>query len=145
MRWFPDARSVDRWGGPRFRYPFTPGSFREDCRIDEVKSYCLRNPYGALCAFGQYYDRDDRAHLARLVTHPEMRRRGIGERLIRNLIMAAEREGGHEQCSLFVYKDNEPAYRCYLKFGFVVEAYPDDAPLKGKCYFLTRGTALKNA
>ena len=145
MRWFPDARSVDQWGGPRFRYPFTPESFRQDCRIDDISSYCLRDPDGALCAFGQYYDRDDRGHLARLITHPGMRRRGIGGRLIRMLIAAAEQESGHERCSLFVYRDNEAAYRCYLKLGFVVEEYPDDAPLKDRCYFLTRANTMKSA
>ena len=137
MCWFPDAQSVDRWGGPRVRYPFTAESFRHDCRIADIPSYCLRDPDGVLCAFGQYYDRDDRGHLARLITHPHMRRRGIGNRLIRMLISAARKQSGHTRYSLFVYKDNEPAYRCYLALGFVVQEYPDDAPLKDRCYFLT--------
>jgi ribosomal protein S18 acetylase RimI-like enzyme len=137
MAWFTDARSVDRWGGPRFRYPFMRKSFRTDCRLDEIASYSLRNPTGVMAAFGQRYDRDDRAHLARLVTHPDMRRQGIGERLIRMIMRSAELYSGHQQSSLFVYRDNEPAYRCYLKMGFVVQAYPADAPLKGRCYFLT--------
>ena len=137
MHWFPNARSVDQWGGPRFRYPFTPESFRHDCRLDDVYSYCLRDPDGTMCGFGQYYDRDNRGHLARLITHPRMRRRGIGKRLIRMLISAARKQSAHTQYSLFVYKDNGPAYRCYLALGFVVREYPDDAPLKDKCYFLT--------
>lgn len=137
MQWFPNARSVDQWGGPRIRYPFTLESFRHDCRLDEIYSYCLRDPDGTMCAFGQYYDRDDRGHLARLITHPNMRRRGIGKRLIRMLISAARTQSGHAQYSLFVYKDNGPAYRCYIALGFVVREYPDDAPLKDKCYFLT--------
>lgn len=138
MRWFPDAQSVDRWGGPRFRYPFTPGTFRADCRIHEVQTYCLRNPPGRMCAFGQVYDRNDRGHLARLITHPDMRRQGIGRRLIRMLTQAAGRSGAYTRFSLFVYKDNEAAYRCYLATGFTVQKYPDDAPLKDRCYFLTR-------
>lgn len=138
MGWFTDAEAVDRWSGPRFRYPFSRESFLEDCRIEEISTYCLRNPDGAMAAFGQMYDRYDRGHLARLVTHPGMRRQGIGERLIRLIMTFARLNSGHEQSSLFVYKDNEPAYRCYLKMGFVVEDYPADAPLKDKCFFLTR-------
>lgn len=138
MGWFPDAQSVDRWGGPRFRYPFTPESFRADCRIDEIQTYCLRNPLGRLSAFGQIYDRCDRGHLARLITHPDMRRQGIGRRLIRMLTDTAGRNAGYTHYSLFVYRDNEPAYRCYLAMGFTIQEYPRDAPLKDKCYFLTR-------
>jgi len=145
MRWFPDAGSVDRWGGPRIRYPFTPESFRHDCRIGDIQTYCLRNSDATMCAFGQVYDRHDRGHLARLITHPEMRRHGIGKRLINMLTEAARQHSGHTRYSLFVYKDNEPAYRCYLAVGFVVQEYPDDAPMKGKCYFLTRGDDLGGA
>ncbi len=145
MRWFPDARSVDQWGGPRFRFPFTPESFREDCRIGDIRTYCLRNSDGTMCAFGQIYDRHDRGHFARLITHPEMRRHGIGKRLVNMLTQAARRHSGHTRCSLFVYTDNEPAYRCYLAAGFVVQEYPDDAPMKDKCYFLTLGDDLVDA
>jgi len=145
MGWFGDAEAVNRWGGPRFRYPFSAKSFREDCRIGEISSYCLRNPAGAMVGFGQFYDRYDRAHLARLISHPEKRRQGIGERLIRMIMKAALLSTEHEQSSLFVYRDNEPAYRCYLKLGFTVDAYPDDAPLKDECYFLTRNNDFANA
>ncbi|MGI9235700.1 MAG: GNAT family N-acetyltransferase [Woeseiaceae bacterium] len=138
MRWLPDATSVDRWSGPRFRFPFTRESFREDCRVDEIATYCVRNPNGVMAAFGQMYERDDRGHLARLITHPEMRRQGIGQRLIRMIMTAARQEWGHEQSSLFVYRDNDAAYRCYLKMGFVLQDYPDGAPMQDECYFLTR-------
>lgn len=138
MGWFPDAKAVDRWGGPRFRYPFTRESFREDCRIGHIATYSLKSPDQAMAAFGQIYDRNDRAHLARLITHPGMRRQGIGKRLIRMITRAAYLDSGHEQSSLFVYKDNEAAYRLYLETGFIVQDYPDEAPLKDRCYFLTR-------
>jgi ribosomal protein S18 acetylase RimI-like enzyme len=142
MGWFPDARSVDIWGGPRFRYPFTLESFRLDCRLDEMLSYCLRDPGGALAGFGQVYERDDRGHLARLITHPNRRRQGIGRRLIEMLCTAARQSRSYNEYSLFVYRDNEAAYRCYLTTGFVVRDYPDDAPMKERCYFLTRSADL---
>lgn len=138
MGWFPDAAAVKRWSGPRFRYPYTPETFRTDCRIGKIESFCLKSPAGVMAGFGQAYDRYDRAHLARLISHPKMRRQGIGERLIHMITRAVQLRSGYEQSSLFVYRDNEPAYRCYLKMGFVVQDYPDDAPLKGQCYFLTR-------
>lgn len=138
MQWLPDAASVDLWSGPRFRFPFSRESFREDSRIAEILSYCLRNPAGEMSAFGQVYDRHERGHLARLITHPRMRRQGVGQRLIGLLIRAARDVFGYDEYSLFVYRHNKAAHRCYLSMGFVLQHYPEDAPLKGECYFLTR-------
>ena len=121
MSWFPDAHSVDIWGGPNFRYPFTAETFREDCRVDVMASYVLRNSAGELAAFGQSYERQ-----------------GAGRKLIRMIIAALEMTGDYDEYSLFVYRDNTPAYQCYLSLGFVVVQYPDDAPMPDKCFFLTK-------
>jgi hypothetical protein len=75
MGWFPDAVSVSIWGGPDFRFPFTAETFREDCRLDAVESFSLRNAEGQLAAFGQAYERDGRGHLARLVSNPRRSKR----------------------------------------------------------------------
>lgn len=138
MTWFPDAESVRIWGGPNFRYPFTPTTFRNDCRLDLMDNYCLRGPHGELAAFGQSYERDGRGHLARLVSNPECRRSGAGKRLISMIIAALEARRDYDEYSLFVYRDNIPAYHCYLALGFVVRDYPDDAALRDECYFLTK-------
>lgn len=141
MGWFPDAHSVDIWGGPKFRFPFTRESFREDCHLDKVmQSFSLRDPDGRLAAFGQLYNRHDRGHLARLISNPDIRRQGAGKRLIERLIRVARDDYGFREYSLFVYRDNEPAYRCYLELGFTVQEYPDDAKMKDQCYFLTRSS-----
>jgi ribosomal protein S18 acetylase RimI-like enzyme len=138
MTWFPHAESVLIWGGPKFRFPFTAETFREDCRVDRMDSYCLRDPAGELAAFGQSYERDGRGHLARLVSNPERRRTGAGKRLISMIIATLDAAHDYAEYSLFVYRHNEPAYRCYLSSGFVVRDYPDGAPLQGQCYFLTK-------
>ena len=139
MGWFPDPESVDIWGGPEFRFPFTRESFREDCHLEDVlQSFSLRRPDGRMAAFGQIYDRHGRGHFARLISHPSMRRQGAGRRLIKLLIRVAREQLGFNEYSLFVYRHNEPAYRCYLDLGFTVQDYPEDAKMKDKCYFLTR-------
>lgn len=142
MSWFSDAQSVDIWGGPNFRYPFSRESFVEDCRFEVMQSFILRDPERRVAAFGQYYNRHDRGHLARLIANPAMRRRGVGKRLITMLIQVAREQHGFSECSLFVYRDNEPAYHCYLALGFTVQDYPDDAPMEERCYFLTRSSDL---
>jgi ribosomal protein S18 acetylase RimI-like enzyme len=143
MSWFPDAASVNIWGGPKFRFPFTVETFREDCRLDAMESFSLRNAEGRLAAFGQAYEREGRGHLARLVSNPAMRRQGVGRQLIGRIITSLEETRDYEEYSLFVYRHNIPAYQCYLSLGFVVRDYPEGAPMPDKCYFLTRQTTRR--
>jgi ribosomal protein S18 acetylase RimI-like enzyme len=138
MTWFPDAHSVDIWGGPKFRFPFTHETFNADCRWRDFSSFCLRNSANELAAFGQLGERFERSHLARLIANPRMRGQGVGRKLVEFMITAARNENGHSEIALFVYKDNEPAYQCYLAVGFEVQEYPDGAPMADKCFYLTR-------
>lgn len=140
MTWFPDAASVDRWAGPKFRFPFTRQSFVEDCRIDMMQSYVLTRPDKQRAAFGQSYERTGRGHLARLVVNPQFRRQGAGRRLIEMIIASLEEQNAYDEYSLFVYRDNIPAYRCYLSLGFAITDYPEDGAMADKCYFLTKTT-----
>ena len=141
MTWFPDAHSVDIWGGPSFRFPFDNETFHADCRWRDFSSFCLRNPENEFAAFGQLGSRYDRSHLARLVANPRMRGQGVGRRLMEMMIEAARKEQDHAEIALFVYKDNEPAYQCYLALGFEVQEYPDGAPMQEKCFYLSRSVA----
>ena len=145
MTWFPDADAVDIWGGPKFRYPFTRQSFVEDSGMERMTSYSLRRTDGRMVAFGQRYVRDDRAHLARLIANPAMRRQGYGRQLIEKIIAAVQQDGQYTEVSLFVYRQNEPAYRCYRRLGFQVQPYPRGAALRDQCYFLTRPVELAAA
>jgi len=142
MTWFPDAESINIWGGPIFRFPFTGETFREDCRLDVMQSWVLRTPEGQLAAFGQAYERYGRGHLARLVSSPHLRRAGAGRKLIEMIITSLEKSYSYEEYSLFVYRNNAAAYNCYRSLGFVVQEYPEDAPMPEKCYFLTRKAAM---
>ena len=138
MTWFPDARSVNLWGGPKFRYPFTRETFFSDCRWQEFSTYCLRDDDGRMTAFGQLGSRYERSHLARLVAHPDRRGQGIGRRLITLLIEKVQLDHGSTECGLFVYKDNVVAYQCYLSLGFKAHPYPDNAAMPDKCLYLTK-------
>ena len=144
MGWFPDAASVDIWSGPGFRFPFSAETFREDLRLGDMASWALRGPGGEFAAFGQSYERDGRGHLARLVVNPALRGRGAGKRLILEIIGVLEASHGYDEYSLFVYRHNEPAYRCYRSLGFGVVDYPEDAAMPDRCFFLTRKAARSN-
>lgn len=63
---------------------------------------------------------------------------GAGRSFVFRLIAAARKEQDYAEIALFVYKDNVPAYQCYLAMGFEVQEYPDGAPMPEKCFYLTR-------
>jgi ribosomal protein S18 acetylase RimI-like enzyme len=137
MSWFPTAVATARWGGPGFRFPFTRESFLEDCRWSSMPSYVLRSR-DELLGFGQFYERYGRINLARLAVNPGRRGEGLGGRLVRALLDESRGHLDNGEYSLFVYRDNEPALRCYRSAGFEIAEYPEGAPLADECYYLTR-------
>ena len=138
MSWFGSAGDVDRWGGPRFRYPFSRRSFRRDCRWGRMPSFRLNSPTGRFAAFGQMYERYGRINLARLVVHPDLRGSGVGKRLLAALMEIGPTLFTADEFSLFSYRDNAAAVGCYRSMGFVIRDYPEGAPLADRCYYLTR-------
>ena len=143
MRWFSDADSVLEWGGPAFRFPFSEETFRKDCYWGRMASFRLSDPDGQFAAFGQLYQRYGRINLARLVAHPTMRGRGVGKRLISRMLETGPKLLPCKEFSLFVFRDNIMALECYRSMGFVIDDYPDGAPLPDRCYYLTRPAEQK--
>ena len=136
MKWFPTAARCHEWGGPEFRFPFTPATFREDMQLERLPSYVLLDAGdGALMGFGQYYARLDRCHLARIVVAPPYRGRRIGEGLILELARTGCAALGADECSLFVLPGNERALRLYRRMGFVEEPYVGES-LPGSLYMV---------
>lgn len=138
MRWFPDAPSLNLWGGPRFRYPFTRHSFAEDMLWGRIASFSLRNADNEFAAFGQLYERLGCINLARLIANPTMRGQGVGKRLVAMLMQTGRPMFACPKYSLFVYRENAPAYACYQSMGFKTTEYPADEPMADVCYYLTR-------
>jgi ribosomal protein S18 acetylase RimI-like enzyme len=135
MSWFPDAHACRVWGGPQFRFPFTPATFRDDAKIDSLPTWMLVDA-GKMVAFGQYYLRIGRCHLGRLAVMPHRRGRGIGAALVRELCARGAAEFGVDEFSLFVLPGNERARRLYERLGFVPDRYPEDSPLYADCIYM---------
>ncbi|HET7204600.1 MAG TPA: N-acetyltransferase, partial [Steroidobacteraceae bacterium] len=87
-------------------------------------------------AFGQYYLRVGRCHLARLAVAPGVRGRGFGERLIRELRARGGTELGVRSFSLFVMAGNAPALRLYRRLGFTEVDYPEPLPPSEKMLYM---------
>jgi len=124
--WFSDKQSVRQWGGPLFRHPFTHATFLKDMRWREVPAYSLLDDDNGMSGFGQYYEREGRCHLARLVIDPALRGQGIGRYFIRGLMQIGMTELGTDECSLFVMDSNRGAIRCYESLRFVHAPCPTE-------------------
>lgn len=59
----------------------------------------------------------DEAHIGTIATHPDYRRRGVAEALMRQALRDAARQGA-VQALLEVRRGNLPAQALYTKFGF---------------------------
>lgn len=65
------------------------------------------------------WDLVDEGHISTLAVHPDYRRQGIGEALLRAGLSALARTG-MQRASLEVRASNQAAQRLYAKFGFSV-------------------------
>lgn len=62
----------------------------------------------------------DEAHIATIAVHPEYRRRGIGQRMLANALLEAQKEGA-ALAYLEVRQGNLGAQALYRRFGFAVD------------------------
>lgn len=138
LSWFPDEASIRSWGGPDFRYPYNRHSFAEDLHWGRMASFSLRDSGDELAAFGQMYEKFSCINLARLVVNPTLRGQGVGKRLITMLMAIGPQMFSLRKFSLFVLRDNVPAYECYKSMGFSATDYPAGVPLGDVCDYLTR-------
>lgn len=137
MTWFCDAHELRTWGGPEFRFPFSPTTFREDARIDAIDSFALVADDGAVAAFGQCYLREGRCHFGRVGVAPRWRSAGLGTRLLREMAAWGKEQFGPRELSLFVLKSNERAHRLYRRLGFRETAYPEPGFMPDAHYMVT--------
>lgn len=136
MGWFNSEAELRIWSGPFFNYPFDMQSFRKDLNLDALNSFALINDEGQMLGFGQYYLREGRCHLGRLVIAPSERGKGLAKVLINLLGEQGKQQLNCDSLSLFVYSHNTLAKTAYEKLGFIQTQYPEDMPLDG-CIYMT--------
>jgi len=134
QRWLPDQAALDQWGGPGFSFPIRPLQFQQQLYLPRTQSFWLVEQQQAI-AFGQLCDRFERNHLARLLVAPTKRGQGVGKRLIMALMQQAIRQQSTRDFSLFVFRKNQPALRCYQQLGFSFSPQPGDE--HPDLYFMT--------
>jgi len=82
MSWFDSQQQITDWAGPDFSYPFDQDSFVRDLELGINQSFVLLASDSTMVAFGQYSQKLDKCHLARLVVKPCARGKGIVGQLV---------------------------------------------------------------
>ena len=129
LPWVTSERDMLVWAGPEFTWP-----------LDEAQllSYARRAGggapgTGAMAVLGQpdgpplghlqlrVDAHHGTGHICRVLIAPDLRGRGLGDRLIGHVVRSAFDELGLHRLSLSVYDFNHAAIACYRRQGFLEE------------------------
>lgn len=136
MSWFSNEEELNIWSGPNFKCPYDLESFKSNLKLETAKSFVFISDESNFLAFGQYYLRLGKCHLARLVVNPVFRGQGVVANLIQKLSIAGKKDLNADLCSLFVLEHNKSAIKAYKKCGFFIVSYPGEIPLDNCLYMV---------
>ena len=111
----------DKWGKEQYRYQI------EDCEFSTMY-VCEKD--GLIVAYAGYMQLFETAELLTIAVHPDFQQQGIGEKMLKKLIVKAINDGC-EVLSLEVRVSNFKAINLYEKYGFIKtrtrkDYYPDN-------------------
>jgi len=137
MSWFTTAQAVVLWAGYNFTFPFSQNSFHSQLKLQSIPAYALlESKTNKLVGFGQLMSDGRRCHLVRIAVNPEFRGKGLGQILLRALMLKGIRLFEPEAFSLFVNKSNQSAIHLYQKLGFKISQYHSKMPNEQSWYML---------
>ena len=113
-----------------FSSPWPAFAFEQELTANRLAHYRVARLGDRVVAFGGIWLMVEEAHITTFGVHPDVRRRGIGRRLLLQLAEVAL-DLGSARMTLEVRVSNEPAQRLYRSFGFSVTGrrvayYSDD-------------------
>ncbi|HHV58014.1 MAG TPA: ribosomal protein S18-alanine N-acetyltransferase [Firmicutes bacterium] len=102
-----------------FTTPWKRDAFFFELLHNKVAHYLVAKAGDRVVGYGGMWILVDEAHVTNIAVHPDWRRRGVGETLLKRLLAEAK-EHGADRMTLEVRKSNWSARRLYEKLGFVV-------------------------
>jgi RimJ/RimL family protein N-acetyltransferase len=127
-QWVPDARFLVQWAGPHYVFPLTVGQVEETFRRtledkpEHLMFKAVRVPGDEAMGHIELMRIDDRkksAHIGRvLIFKPEVRGKGYGGRMVSLLTDLAFSTMDIRELTLNVFDFNKQAIACYMKIGF---------------------------
>jgi ribosomal-protein-alanine N-acetyltransferase len=110
----PQVAAIDR---ASFPLPWSEASFRSDLDRNPAARLIVAAEGERIVGYAGFWLVVDEAHLSTLAVHPEWRRQGLGDRLLREAMRDAAANGA-EMMTLEVRPSNRAARRLYEKHGF---------------------------
>ena len=115
-----------------FSHPWTREAYRDELENNSLALYWGCRVDGQLAAFAGLWRIADEGHITNIATHPQFRRRGLGEWLLRRLAVEML-SCGVKALTLEVRSRNSAALALYRKLGFEAAGlrknyydFPDD-------------------
>jgi ribosomal-protein-alanine N-acetyltransferase len=105
-----------------FSLPWSRDAFRHELEENIVARYLVLEDAGRVVAYGGVWLVIDEAHVTNIAVHPDFRRRGYGERIVRAL-MRLSSDTCMGMITLEVRRSNAAAQALYHKVGFLDVGY----------------------
>jgi ribosomal-protein-alanine N-acetyltransferase len=102
-----------------FALPWSENSFRKELTENKQAHFLVAEIEAPVVGFAGYWSIVDECHIHTLATHPDWRRRGIGEQLLLAMLTQARQQAAR-LAILEVRASNQPAIALYRKHGFAV-------------------------
>jgi ribosomal-protein-alanine N-acetyltransferase len=112
-----DVAAVHRIERASFPVPWPDYAFRQEIESNRLAHYLVVRAGREIVAYGGMWLMVDEAHITTFAVLPEWRRRGVGGRLMLDL-MSVARQLGARVMTLEVRLSNKPARELYHRFGF---------------------------
>jgi RimJ/RimL family protein N-acetyltransferase len=128
LSWIKTEADMIQWAGSIFSWPLTRKQFREHLKAAKTQ-YPTLYPFGmyrgkeiiGYCEISDYRYKHRSAMLSRVLISPYNRNKGHGEFMVKEVMRLGFSELDLNRIGLGVFDFNEPAIRCYIKAGFVLE------------------------
>jgi [ribosomal protein S18]-alanine N-acetyltransferase len=112
-----DVPAVNRIERASFPVPWPDYAFRQEIESNRLAHYLVVKAGRETVAYGGMWLMVDEAHVTTFAVLPDWRRRGVGGRLMLDL-MSVARQLGARVMTLEVRLSNKPARELYHRFGF---------------------------
>jgi RimJ/RimL family protein N-acetyltransferase len=143
--WIESPQFLLQWGGPAFDFPLTinqlekyienANSDNSDTLIYKVIEKETKNVIGHI-SLGRIDRKNKSARVGKvLVGDKNVRGKGIGQQMIKQILNIAFDELHLHRVNLGVYDFNVPAIACYEKAGFIKEGLLRDSAKNGDEYW----------
>ncbi len=112
-----DVADVARLEADVFPEPWSEKAFIEEVKRPDRRYLVVEGSAGDIIGYGGLMLVEEDAHITTLAVTPEHRNRGLGSRLLAELIEEGLAAGARHM-TLEVRMSNDPARRLYSRFGF---------------------------